>query len=110
MAGIPFLPFSQDELFLGMQGVLPAWILLVLAPKWGFTHQVALFSAFAYGLFYIGLFAGVLEKSGSVDLGSMMTLKGVQAILTDKDNTLLVGLWWSRRQCYKPMESTSSKL
>ena len=90
MAGVPYLPFSEEELFAGFSGALPAWLLLMLAPKWSVSHRVAALTAFLYSALYVGLLAGILQKSGLPEFQAMNSLKGVQSLLADKENTLLV--------------------
>ena len=57
------LNFSDQEIFDGLNLVLPAWILLVVAPRWRVTHWIVDMTTFAFCLLYTGLFATLLLQS-----------------------------------------------
>lgn len=91
MTGIPYVPLTEEQIFASFWGALPAWALLVVAPRWPVSHRAAALSATVYSTVYVGLLAGLLvETGGELDLMAMSTLSGVQSVLADKRATLLV--------------------
>ena len=58
---VPGLPFSDAELWPALNGVLPAWLLLALAPRWRLTIPFATLTAAAYSLLYVGAMAGSIS-------------------------------------------------
>ena len=48
------LDLSDQQIFDGINAVLPAWILLVIAPRWRVTHWIVNLTAFAFCLLYTG--------------------------------------------------------
>lgn len=57
------LNFSDQQIFDGLNLVLPAWILLVVAPRWRVTHWIVNLTTFAFCLLYTGLFVTLLLQS-----------------------------------------------
>lgn len=58
---VPRLPFSDAELWPALNGALPAWLLLALAPRWRLTIPIATLTAAAYSLLYVGAMAGSIS-------------------------------------------------
>ena len=49
------LDLSDQQIFDGINAVLPAWILLVIAPRWRVTHWIVNLTAFGFCLLYTGV-------------------------------------------------------
>jgi hypothetical protein len=54
--GIPYLKFTDDELFPVVNLVFSAWALLALLPRWKYTAPVARIVALIYSVLYVVLF------------------------------------------------------
>jgi Domain of unknown function (DUF4281) len=54
--GIPFLKFTEDELFPIVNLVFPAWALLALLPRWKYTAPIVRMVALCYSVLYVVLF------------------------------------------------------
>jgi Domain of unknown function (DUF4281) len=54
--GIPFLKFTEDELFPIVNLVFPAWALLALLPRWKYTAPIVRMVALSYSVLYVVLF------------------------------------------------------
>jgi hypothetical protein len=88
--------------------VLPAWILLFAAPRWKWTQTLCgVVTPGLLGLVYAGLLLAGQFRPAAADVGSMMTLSGVQALFRDPLTVLagwvhylafdlLTGAWESR--------------
>ena len=48
------LDLSDQQIFDGINAVLPAWILLVVAPRWRVTHWIVNLTVFGFCLLYTG--------------------------------------------------------
>ena len=57
------LNFSDQQIFEGLNLVLPAWALLVIAPRWRITHWIVNLTVFAFCVLYTGLFATLMLQS-----------------------------------------------
>ncbi len=57
------LTFSDQQIFEGLNLVLPAWALLVIAPRWRVTHWIVNLTTFGFCLLYTGLFATLMLQS-----------------------------------------------
>ena len=57
------LACSDQQIFEGLNLVLPAWALLVIAPRWRVTHWVVNLTTFAFCVLYTGLFATLMLQS-----------------------------------------------
>lgn len=91
--------------------VLPAWLLLILAPKWKWTSRIVL-SGIVIILSIVYLL-GASESifDGSLDLSSFGSLEGVMALFTDPAAVLigwvhylafdLVVGWWITQNAIK---------
>lgn len=53
--GIPFLDMTDDELFPVTNWVMPAWILLALLPRWGYTFPIVITFVLSYSALYVAL-------------------------------------------------------
>lgn len=58
--GIPFLQMTDDELFPITNLALPAWILLALLPRWGYTFTIVKFMALGFSALYLALILDTL--------------------------------------------------
>ena len=65
---VPGLPFSDQQLWVVLNGVLPAWVLLGLAPRWRHTVPLVTATAAFYSLFYIAAMAGSIAGESAVQL------------------------------------------
>ncbi|CAK0736520.1 hypothetical protein CVIRNUC_000759 [Coccomyxa viridis] len=83
------LDLSDQQIFDGINAVLPAWILLVVAPRWRVTHWIVNLTAFGFCLLYTGLFATLLLQSETTfDFKEFFTYEGVQQSLATKEVVL----------------------
>ena len=57
------LDLSDQQIFDGLSLVLPAWILLVIAPRWRVTHWIVNFTTFCFAALYTGLFVTLMLQS-----------------------------------------------
>ena len=57
------LNFSDQQIFDGLNLVLPAWALLVIAPRWRVTHWIVNLTVFGICVLYTGLFATLMLQS-----------------------------------------------
>jgi hypothetical protein len=57
------LNLSDQQIFDGLNLVLPAWIMLVVAPRRRVTHWIVNLTVFAFCLLYTSLFATLLLQS-----------------------------------------------
>ena len=53
--GIPFLDMTDDELFPITNLAMPAWILLALLPRWGYTFPIVTAFALSFSALYVAL-------------------------------------------------------
>ena len=58
---IPGLRISDEQVFSLVNGVLPAWLLLLLAPRWRGTVPVATVTAAVFSALYVAVLAGALS-------------------------------------------------
>ena len=58
--GIPFLELSNDELFPITNWVMPAWMLLALLPRWGYTFPIVKLFAIFFSALYVALILDTL--------------------------------------------------
>lgn len=59
---IPGLPLSDTQLWDVLNGVLPAWALLAVAPRWRHTLPLVTATAAFYSLLYVGALAGSISR------------------------------------------------
>lgn len=77
---------SADQLFqIANMSVLPAWLLLVILPRWRFTQLVAFGVIIpVLGLLYLSLMVGVTTAGGSFEAPDFSTLDSVMALLSNE--------------------------
>jgi Domain of unknown function (DUF4281) len=80
---IPFLPFTDEQMFPIVQAVIPAWALLVFAPRWSKTRTVVALTILFYSILYLLLMVNAYT-SGTVGASDMNTLPGVRRLLGHK--------------------------
>lgn len=86
---IPGLPFSDEQLWNLLNGVLPAWLLLAVAPRWRHTIPIVTLTAAFYSLLYVGAMAGSISDTGSqVSVADMFTYEGVARLLSSRSAVL----------------------
>ena len=74
---IPGLPFSDEQLWNLLNGVLPAWLLLAVAPRWRHTIPIVTLTAAFYSLLYVGAMAGSIS-------GELLTVHPVRGLVAAK--------------------------
>ena len=79
---------AADILAICNTAVLPAWVLLVVAPRWIWTHRVVVAFAVAIGVVYIGLF---VSQIGSID-GSFGSLPEIARLF---ENPYILTAGWT---------------
>ena len=90
--GISFLDLTNDELFPVTNWVLPAWALLALLPRWGYTFPLVKLFALMYSVLYVALMLDtmVFHPIGfSID--DFKTLDGLLKLFSNKG--ALFGGW-----------------
>lgn len=65
---VPGLPFSDEQLWDVLNGVLPAWLLLAVAPRWRHTIPIVTLTAAFYSLLYVGAMAGSISGAAIVEV------------------------------------------
>lgn len=89
--------------------VVPAWLLLMFAPRWPWTHRLvhAAYVPLLFGVFYSYFFALNIFFGGAAEGTSLFSLAGVMALFDSETGTLVgwshylvfdlfVGAWISR--------------
>lgn len=82
---------SYDTIYLALNaGVMPAWALLAVAPRWSVTHKLV--HSFAYPIIYGGLysaflFSGIFLGASSPEAG-MSSIGGVSALFSHPNGVL----------------------
>ena len=102
-------PFHQTLLTLINLSVLPAWILLIFAPRWAWTDRLIHSGLYpvCLGLAYLAFMVGALFFGTNEDPVDFMTLEGIAAIFTHPFGILtawvhylvfdlFVGMWEAR--------------
>jgi hypothetical protein len=77
-------PIHQTILDLMHMAVLPAWILLIFAPRWSWTDRIIHSGLYpvGFGLLYVGCFIAAMvtgPQSGGIDFS---TVEGIAAIFS----------------------------
>ena len=76
--GIPFLKFTEDELFPIVNLTFPAWALLALLPRWKFTAPVVRMVALSYSVLYVVLFFDMMVMNPiSISASDFNSLDGL---------------------------------
>lgn len=90
---LPGLPDVSDErLFTLCNGVLPAWVLLAIAPRWRWTSRIALLVAAAYAAFYAALLINAAAGGGGaapLDANDFFDWQGVARLLAKPSSVLI---------------------
>lgn len=61
---IPYLPFTDAQLFNGINLVLPAWALLLVAPRWRHTQSLVSATALVFAASYVATIIPQLASGG----------------------------------------------
>ncbi len=61
---IPYLPYTDAQLFNGINLVLPAWALLLAAPRWRHTQSVVTATALVFAASYVATILPQLSSGG----------------------------------------------
>ncbi|KAG5177389.1 hypothetical protein JKP88DRAFT_183439 [Tribonema minus] len=85
---IPGLQYSDEQLFGACQLVMPAWALLILAPRFKASQAVAGVTIGFYAIFYTLLMAHATTSGGGMKLEDFNSLAGVRGLLVHPDITL----------------------
>ncbi|KAI3430273.1 hypothetical protein D9Q98_004869 [Chlorella vulgaris] len=84
---IPGLPFPDEQLFTSLNCCLPAWLLLMLAPRWRFTMPLVCITASIYAALYVALIAHTIMEGGSEKI-DMFSFDGVARLLSTRSAVL----------------------
>jgi len=80
---------TEQQLFDSVNLVLPAWILLVLLPRWRFTQGFASLTAVAFCLMYTAIALTNLTKADNqFAFSDMFHLEGVKRVLASPEMAL----------------------
>lgn len=87
---IPFLPFTHNQILHAVNlGSLPAWISLVLLPRWRHTKTITTAIAVAYSFLYVVLAYVLFSKAMfAMDLNAFSTTAGLTQMFTDATSVL----------------------
>ena len=90
--GISFLDLTDDELFPITNWVLPAWALLALLPRWGYTFPIVKLFALSFAALYVALMLDTLvfHPIGS-SIDDFKSLDGLLKLFSNK--SALFGGW-----------------
>lgn len=61
---LPYLPYTDAQLFAVCGAVGPAWLLLAVAPGWKWSGRFAFLTALLYSVMYTGLMGSAFFFSG----------------------------------------------
>ena len=88
---LPFLENVSDEhLFQSAALVVPAWVLLVIAPRWRGTRMLASLSMTLLSIIYVFLLVQPIRRQGFVPfVEQFLTYDGVQKLFKSKNSILL---------------------
>jgi len=84
---------SYDVLFSFVNAsVLPAWIMLIFAPRWSWTERLvhSMLWPLVLGGLYIAVFAAVIFLGHGAEGGSFTTIEGVRALFSS-DAGIVIG-------------------
>ena len=83
------LDLTDAQIFQGLNLVLPAWLLLILLPRWKFTHSFAIFTAVGFSILYTLLFITMLlQPVGDFSFDKFFTYEGVKEALSSPEVVL----------------------
>ena len=89
--GIPFLKFTEDELFPIVNLVFPAWALLALLPRWKYTAPLVRMVALSYSVLYVVLFFDMMVLNPiNISASDFNSLDGLLNFFSYK-SAMLVG-------------------
>ncbi|GAX83532.1 hypothetical protein CEUSTIGMA_g10957.t1 [Chlamydomonas eustigma] len=84
-----FSQFSDEQLFQLVNVVLPAWVLLIISPKWKTTQAVVTLAASLMCLLYALLLANtLLSPTSDIQIQDMFSYDGVARLLSAKSTVL----------------------
>ncbi|PNH03545.1 hypothetical protein TSOC_010369 [Tetrabaena socialis] len=78
------LPFSDEQLFNGINLILPAWVLLLVAPRWKYTATISAASALLMSAFYAALLVTSMlsgPETAKINIKDMFSLQGVSRLM-----------------------------
>lgn len=83
------LDLKDAQIFQGVNLVLPAWLLLILLPRWKFSHSFATFTAVGFSILYTLLFGTLLAQPvGDFSFDKLFTYEGVKDALSSPEVVL----------------------
>ncbi|CAL8470110.1 g9652 [Coccomyxa elongata] len=83
------LDLTDAQIFQGVNLVLPAWLLLILLPRWKFSHSFATFTAVGFSILYTLLFGTLLAQPvGDFSFDKFFTYEGVKDALSSPEVVL----------------------
>lgn len=90
--GISFLDLTDDELFPVTNWVLPAWALLALLPRWGYTFPIVKIFALMFSVLYVALMLDTMVFNPiGFSIDDFKTLDGLLKLFSNKG--ALFGGW-----------------
>jgi Domain of unknown function (DUF4281) len=83
---LPYLPFTDEELFQTLNLALPAWLLLAILPRWKYTQFIAGAIALFFAAMYFGLFVDTMffHPLPGVGFESFASLDGIVKMFSHK--------------------------
>jgi hypothetical protein len=84
---VPLLPFSDAELFNSVNLALPAWLLLLVAPRWRYTAPFVTATALGFAALYIATIVPQLA-SGGLDFSDLFSYEGVVKAFATRSTVL----------------------
>ena len=90
---IPFVPLSDAELFNSVNLALPAWTLLIVAPRWRGTQFVVKATVLAFAALYVATIVPQLA-SGGLQFTDLFSFEGCVKAFATKTLVLPGTLHW----------------
>lgn len=84
-----FRTISDAALFPFVNAVLPAYLFLILLPRWKHTKHIVQATAVTFALLYVCLFVPTLGASGGGGYGKMMSLAGLTELFAEPSTVFL---------------------
>lgn len=90
---IPFVPLSDAELFNSVNLALPAWTLLIVAPRWRGTQIVVKATVLAFAALYVATIVPQLANGG-LQIADLFSFEGCVKAFATKTSVLPGTLHW----------------
>ncbi|GLC45784.1 hypothetical protein PLESTB_001156400 [Pleodorina starrii] len=82
------LPFKDDQLFEFVNLVLPGWLVLALAPRWGPSQTISAVAALLQSALYVALVISLMALPEKLDYSDMFTYEGLTRVLSKQSAVL----------------------